>query len=115
MQMGNNEIIDKLDLWNFRKSNCEKGFVFFQGSMDDYQLWATPSSANNAENWTKTSVSSNMLSRNAQNISWRLIYIRAKKYKGLQKNNFEFFVYLFRTEWPADVAPGPLSYFRRWR
>ena len=33
MQMGNNEIIDKLDLWNFRKSNCEKGFVFFQGSM----------------------------------------------------------------------------------
>ena len=73
MQMGNNEIIDKLDLWNFRKSNCEKGF-FFQGSMDDYQLWATPSSAINAENWTKTSVSSNMLSRNGQNISCILIY-----------------------------------------
>ena len=36
--MGNNEIVDKLDLGNFRKSNFEKGFGFFQGSMDDFQL-----------------------------------------------------------------------------
>ena len=29
MEMGKNEIVDKLDLWNFRISNCEKGIVFF--------------------------------------------------------------------------------------
>ena len=111
MEMGHNEIVDKLDLWNF-----EKWFVlFFRAQWMITSCESLPALQKNAENWTKTSVSSNMLSRNAQNISWRLIYIRAKKYKGLQKNNFEFFVYLFRTEWPADVAPGPLSYFRRWR